>query len=162
MTFGKMLPLWFFTLCENTWPGDWFKHSRWLFAIDETFHIMALGMLIGTLAIIDVRLLGFGMRRQSVLQLSKFLGPWTLVGVALMVITGIPMFMSEAVHLSGSSPFLFKMIFLACAVTLHFTLHKKAISSNTGRVSGLDRLAACLSLTCWLGVALAGRAIAFL
>jgi hypothetical protein len=162
VTFGRILPYWFFTYCETTWPGSWFKHSRWLFAIDETFHIMALGMLIGTLVIVDLRLLGFGMRRQSAAQLSRYLGPWTLLGVTLMVITGVPLFMSEAVHLSGSSPFLFKMIFLFCAVTLHFTLHRKATALSTGQSSGLDRLAASLSLMCWLGVALAGRAIAFL
>lgn len=123
---------------------------------------MALGMLIGTLVIVDLRLLGFGMRRQSVSQLAGFLGPWTLLGVASMIVTGIPLFMSEAVKLSGSSPFFFKMIFLVCAVTLHFTLHRKAIASSARQGSGLGKLAACLSLMCWLGVALAGRAIAFL
>ncbi len=162
MTFGEILPDWFFALCENSWLGAWFKHSRWAFAIDETFHIMALGMLIGTLVIIDLRLLGLGMRRQSVAQLARYLAPWTLLGVALMILTGVPMFLSEAVRLSRSSPFLFKMMFLSCALTLHFTLHRKAIASSGGQVSGLDRVAASLSLMCWLGVALAGRAIAFL
>jgi hypothetical protein len=112
--------------------------------------------------IVDLRLLGFGMRRQSVAQLAGFLGPWTLVGVASMIVTGVPLFMSEAVKLSGSSPFFYKMIFLACAVTLHFTLHRKAIASSAKPGSGLGKLAACLSLMFWLGVALAGRAIAFL
>jgi hypothetical protein len=162
VTFGRIIPDWFFKLCENTWPGLWFKQSQWMFAIDETFHIMALGMLIGTLVIVDLRLLGFGMRRQSVAQVAGYFAPWTLIGVALMVITGVPLFMSEAIRLSKSSPFLFKMIFLFCAVTLHFTLHRKAIASSTGQASGLGRLAATLSLMCWLGVALAGRAIAFL
>lgn len=162
VTLGRFIPDWFFALCESSWPGSWFKHSQWMFAIDETFHIMALGMLIGTLVIVDLRLLGLGMRRQSVSQLAGYLAPWTLLGVALMIFTGIPLFMSEAVRLGKSSPFLVKMIFLLCAVTLHFTLHRKAIASSTSHGSGLGKLAACLSLVCWLGVALAGRAIAFL
>jgi hypothetical protein len=162
VTFGRILPAWFFTLCENSWLGSWFKHAQWLFAIDETFRIMALGMLIGTLVIVDLRLLGLGMRRQSVPQLAGFLAPWTLLGVALMIITAVPLFMSEAIKLSGSSPFFYKMIFLVCAITLHFTLHRKATASSTRQGSGLGKLAACLSLICWLGVALAGRAIAFL
>jgi uncharacterized membrane protein len=156
------MPAWFFTLCESNWPGSWFKNARWFFAIDETFHIMALGMLIGTLVIVDLRLLGFGMRRQSVAQLARSLAPWTLLGVASMIITGVPLFMSEAIKLSRSSPFFYKMIFLICAVTLHFTLHRKATTSSTWQDSGLGKLAASLSLICWLGVALAGRAIAFL
>jgi hypothetical protein len=149
-------------MCEYNWPGSWFKHAQWFFAIDETIHIMALGMLIGTLLIVDLRLLGLGMRRQTVAQLARDLAPWTVLGVALMIATGVPMFMSEAVKLSRSSPFFYKMIFLSCAVTLHFTLHRKAIASSTSQGSGLGKLAASLSLMCWLGVALAGRAIAFL
>jgi hypothetical protein len=162
VTFGSFIPGWFFALCENSWPGTWFKHSQWMFAIDETFHIMALGMLIGTLVIVDLRLLGLGMRRQSVSQLAGYLAQWTLLGVGLMIFTGVPLFMSEAVRLGKSSPFLFKMIFLFCAVTLHFTLHRKAIASSPSQGSTLGKLAACLSLMCWLSVALAGRAIAFL
>jgi hypothetical protein len=162
VTFGRILPFWFFVSCETNWPGSWFKNARWFFAIDETFHIMALGMLIGTLVIVDLRLLGFGMRRQSVVQLSRFLGPWTLLGVASMIITGIPLFMSEAIKLSKSTPFFYKMVFLLCAVTLHFTLHRKVTASSASQDSGLGKLAASLSLLCWLGVALAGRAIAFL
>jgi hypothetical protein len=162
VTFGRIIPAWFFSLCETTLPGSWFKNARWFFAIDETFHIMALGMLIGTLVIVDLRLLGFGMRRQSVLELAKYLAPWTLLGVALMIVTGVPLFMSEAIRLSRSSPFFYKMIFLCCAVSLHFTLHRKAIASSASQGSGLGKLAASLSLICWLGVALAGRAIAFL
>jgi hypothetical protein len=162
VTFGRILPNWFFVLCESSWPGSWFKHAQWFFAIDETFHILALGMLIGTLVIVDLRLLGFGMKRQSVAQIAGFLAPWTLFGVASMIITGVPMFMSEAVKLSRSSPFFYKMIFLFCAITLHFTLHRKATAPSARQGSGLGKLAASLSLICWLGVALAGRAIAFL
>jgi hypothetical protein len=162
VTFGRILPGWFFWQCENTLPGSWFKHAQWFFAVDETIHIMALGMLIGTLVIVDLRLLGLGMRRQSVQQLAGYLAPWTLLGVALMIITGVPLFMSEAVKLSRSSPFFYKMVFLICAVALHFTLHRKATAAGATQGSGLGKLAASLSLICWLGVALAGRAIAFL
>ena len=96
MTFGRILPAWFFALCEYTWPGSWFKHAQWFFAIDETFHIMALGMLIGTLVIVDLRLLGFGMRRQSVSQLAGYLGPWTAVWSGLD-----DRYRHSAVHVGG-------------------------------------------------------------
>jgi hypothetical protein len=51
---------------------------------------------------------------------------------------------------------------LLCAVTLHFTLRRKAITSSTSQGSGLGKQAACLPLMCWLSVAVAGGAIAFL
>jgi len=162
MTFGHILPRAFFVFCENTWPGSLLVKSQWGFAIVETFHIMALGMLLGTLAIVDVRLLGFGMRRQTPAQLYEDLAPWTWLGIVLMVCTGVPLFMSEAQRLSGSGPFFYKMVFLSLALITHFTLHRKFTLSGATVGSNLGKFAGCLSLLCWLGVALAGRAIAFI
>jgi hypothetical protein len=119
---------------------------------------MALGMLLGSLVIVDVRLLGFARQRQSPAQLYKYLSAWTRLGIGVMVLTGVPMFMSEAQKLSNSDPFFYKMIFLSLALITHFTIHKRAI---THEGLWLGKLAACVSLICWLGVALAGRAIAF-
>lgn len=162
MTFAHLLPRAFFIFCETTWPGSYLVKSQWGFAIVETFHIMALGMLLGTLAIVDLRLLGFGMRRQTPAQLYQDLSPWTWFGVVLMACTGIPLFMSEAERLSASVPFFYKMVFLFLALITHFTLHRRAALSGTAVGSGLGKLAGAVSLVCWLGVALAGRAIAFL
>jgi hypothetical protein len=161
MSFAHILPRAFFVFCENTWPGSYLVKSQWGFAIVETFHIMALGMLLGTLAIVDVRLLGFGMRRQTPAQLYDDLAPWTRLGVVLMILTGVPLFMSEAQRLSSSGPFFYKMVFLTLALVTHFTLHRQVTLSGAKVNSGLGKLAGCLSLLCWLGVALAGRAIAF-
>jgi len=118
---------------------------------------MALGMLIGTLVIVDLRLLGLGMRRQSVAQLSRFLGPWTLFGVASMIITGIPLFMSEAIS-SAKALLSFTKWFSSYALsTLHFTLHRKVTASGASQDSGLGKLAASLSLLCcWAWHSLAG------
>lgn len=156
------LPLAFFRWCENEFIGNWIKESTWVFAIVETIHIMALAMLLGTIFIVDIRLLGFGMRRQSPAQLAKDLAPWTLTGIALMILTGIPLFLSEATRLSSSGPFCFKMVFLVLALLIHFTIYRRATQPGSRQHEGINRLAGCLSLICWFGVALAGRAIAFL
>jgi len=90
VTFGRIIPDWFFKLCENTWPGLWFKQSQWMFAIDETFHIMALGMLIGTLVIVDLRLLGFGMRRKGELFWLSRMASDMNKGTPVMTINATP------------------------------------------------------------------------
>lgn len=107
MTFAHILPRAFFIFCENTWPGSYLVKSQWGFAIVETFHIMALGMLLGTLAIVDIRLLGFGMRRQTPAQLYNDLAPWTWLGVVLMVCTGVP-----PVHVGGPKALCKRPLFL--------------------------------------------------
>ena len=158
----SFIPAVFFQWCQNTSIGDAIRASRWSFAIVETVHIIGIGMLLGALLVIDLRMLGFGMKRQTVAQLSREVTPWIRGALLVMILTGIPLFLSEAVKLSVSAPFFWKMILLLVVLLLHFTVHNKAVSRNAEDGAWLGKMAACLSLACWLGVALAGRAIAFL
>jgi hypothetical protein len=160
VVFVRLLPMSFFAGCENTWPGSWIRHGQWAFAVTETLHVMVLGMLLGTIIVMDLNLLGFGVRRQSAAELASDLAPWTWSALALMVITGIPLFMSEALRLGKSGPFFYKMLFLLGAILIHACIFGRA-KSALGIGSGLGKLLGALSLICWLGVALSGRAIAF-
>ena len=161
MHLANILPPSFFRWCQHTWIAQYQADSLWAFAILETIHILGLTVLLGTLLAMDLRLLGVTMRRYSTEQVARELTPLTLGALGVMVLTGIPMFMYQAIRYSTSTPFFIKMMFLLTAVTLHFTLHRRAISREVGPDAGLGRLSACLSLMCWLGVAFAGRAIAF-
>jgi len=161
MRFIRFVPTSFFAACEHTWPGSWIRHGQWTFAITETFHIMALGMLLGTIVVLDLRLLGLGPWKQSSSEFASDLLGWTWAAFALMVLTGVPLFMSEAQRLGKSGPFFYKMMFLVVALVVQAMIfginsgRGAALSGRTGKVLG------ALSLLSWLGVALAGRAIAF-
>jgi hypothetical protein len=162
VTLLRFVPLSFFHWCENVWPGKWIREATWVFAITETIHIMVLAVLLGTIFVLDLRLLGLGLTKRPVSQLARELKPWTLTSLVLMVLTGIPLFMSEATRMGHDWPFFYKMIFLILAVLTQFTIFPAATREGRPEGSGLGKLAACLSLVCWFGVALAGRAIAFL
>jgi hypothetical protein len=163
MNFSELLPFSFFRWSENTFIGYYIKRqSMWGFAVTETIHIIALSILLGSTLVVDLRLLGHGMKRQSVAEISRLLNRWTWGSFAVMVITGIIMFDSEAVRLSRSGPFFYKIMFLLLAVLFHMTIHRKVTGPNAREGSGMAKVAAYLSLFCWLSVALAGRAIAFL
>jgi hypothetical protein len=159
MSAADFLPASFFQWCMNAHVSKAINESLWLFAVIETVHIVALTVLLGTMLVVDLRLLGIGMHRQSAPELAREVGPWTVSAIAAIVFTGVPMFASQAVRYSHSVPFLYKIVLLLTAIALHFTLHRKATQSEAAR---LGKLAAGLSLACWFGVALAGRAIAFL
>lgn len=158
----NFLPPDFFRWCQRTWIGRYEAESLWAFAIIETIHILGLTVLLGTLLVMDLRLLGLGMQRQSVRELSGELAPLTLGALVVMIFTGVPLFLYEAVRLSTSGPFFYKMIFLLLAIIVHFTIHRKATGTAIGSEGSFGKLSACLSLMCWLGVALAGRGIAFI
>ncbi len=162
MTFVHLLPLSFFHWCEHVWPGKWIKEATWVFAVTETIHIMVLAVLLGTIVVIDLRLLGMGLKRRSPATLARDLEPWTLISIILMAITGVMLFMSEAVRLSTSGPFFYKILFLVLALIVHFTITRTSTKPGVPEGATLGKVAACLSLFFWFGVAFAGRAIAFL
>ena len=162
MNFLHILPISFFHWCEAVWPGKWIKEATWVFAIVETIHIMVLAILLGSIFVIDLRLLGVGMKRRSPATLARDLSPWTITSIVLMVITGTMLYMSEAVRLSQSGPFFFKILFLFLALIVHFTITRASTRPGIPEGATLGKVAACLSLFFWFGVAFAGRAIAFL
>ena len=163
MNFGRSLPPAFFKWCEHAFIGTFIqRQSMWGFAITETIHIIALSILLGSTLVVDLRLLGYGMKRQSVAEISGILNPWTWGAFLVTVITGITMYDSEAARLSTSGPFFYKIVFLLLAVIFHVTIHRKMTGPNAKQGTATAKVAACFSLVCWLAVALAGRAIAFL
>jgi hypothetical protein len=122
-------------------------------------HYISFALSIGTIAIVDFRLLGLGMKRQTAAELAGDLNRWTLAGLALMLITGPLMFSADAVVYHVNPSFQFKMMCLTAALLFHFTLHRRAIRPGTPPLAA--RLAGALSLTLWTAVVAGGRMIAF-
>lgn len=158
----QLLPLSFFRWWEASWIASFVNTAQWYFAIIETIHIMAFTILLGTIFIVNMRALGFGLRRQSSAEVARYLKPYTWGCLLIVAITGGVLFASEAVRLGGSDPFLWKIDILALAVLLHVFISKKLTSNVASEGSLWIKIAACISLLCWFSVALAGRAIAFL
>ena len=102
----------------------------------------------------DLRLLGFGLRRIQVARLADQLTPWTRAGLAVMLITGPVMFASDMPRYLANPAFRVKMALLCTALLSHFTIHRKAVASGNGR------FAAAVSMVLWSCVVLGGRAIA--
>jgi hypothetical protein len=132
---------------------------EWAFPMVESLHFIGFAFLIGTIAIVDFRMLGLAMRRQPVAQIASDLAPWTRIGLAMMLITGPMMFSADAVTYSVNPSFRLKMIFLAIAILYNFTLHHMAVRSEKPGAVGM--LAAVVSLLLWTSVLGAGRMIAF-
>jgi len=131
--------------------------SEWLFPVIESIHISGLAILVGTVAIVDFRLLGLVLRERPVSQIAGALKLWTLAGIGIMLTTGPLMLSAEPERGYGNPAFAFKMSCLLLALVTHFTIHRR--STRPGHAGG--KFAACLSLLLWTGVMFGGRAIAF-
>jgi hypothetical protein len=135
------------------------NNNAWAFPLLEIIHITGFALSIGTIAIVDLRLLGLGMRNQSSAQLMKDTTPWTLVGLAVMLMSGPLIFSSDPNMYLYNSPFRFKMGALLIAILYNYTIHRKVALSNPSPILG--KLAGGVSLALWISVVFAGLFIAF-
>jgi hypothetical protein len=109
---------------------------------------------------VDLRLLGVGMLRQSAADLAADLEPWTRLGIVIMLTTGPLMFSTDAVAYHFNPSFQFKMTCLALALLLHFTVHRRAVRPGVSPLAAKG--AAVISLVLWSLVVAGGRMIAFI
>jgi len=156
----SLLP--FFEWCYQSAIGETIRDSTWLFPVIEAFHLLGLGLTAGAVLLVDLRLLGVGINRQPVAQLSADAEPWLLGGLTMMFSSGIPLFLSEAIKCYHSFPFWVKMTSLFLALLFAFTVRRRVTRSGfTSDRPLLGRLTALISLSLWFGVAWGGRWIGF-
>src|SRR6185503_11101508 len=72
------------------------RDSLYLFPLIESSHVIGLSMVFGTIAIIDLRLLGIASTRRSFTRIASDLLKWTWAAFALTVTTGLLMFITNA------------------------------------------------------------------
>jgi hypothetical protein len=156
----SLLP--FFQWCYQTAIGEGIRDSTWVFPVIEACHLLGLGLTVGAVLIVDLRLLGVGLARAPVAQLAAATQPWLLGSLAVMFSSGIPLFLSEATKCYYSFPFWIKMTSLFLVLLFTFTIRRHV--TQTGLISArprLGRLTAFTSLALWFGVAWGGRWIGF-
>ena len=126
------------------------------FPILECVHIAGIVCGVGTAALVDLRLLGIGLNKNSAAQLWKNALPWTLAGLALAIFAGLMLFSIDPEAYYVNPAFRLKMAFLALAIAFYFTMVRKAALANKG-----GAFVACLSLGLWTLVPFGGIFIEF-
>jgi hypothetical protein len=140
--------------------GSTIRESLWLFPVIEAVHLLGLCVLGGSLLVLDLRMLGAGLRQQPVASIAREARPWLLGSVAVMIATGTSLFLSEAVKCYYSPAFWTKMSALPVALLFTLTVRQRVALANIDATM-VTRLVAVTSLAVWLTVAAAGRWIGF-
>src|SRR4051812_21907837 len=83
--------------------------NEWAFPLTECFHITAFALSIGTIAIVDLRLLGVAMKHQTTGQLTRDTGMWTFAGLVIVILSGLLIFSSDPIHYLYNQAFRFKV-----------------------------------------------------
>jgi hypothetical protein len=139
--------------------GETIRSSAVLIALTQIIHLLGLTMLAGTVLMVDMALLGFGIRRVPTSRIAAELAPWTAGGLAVMLISGPLILSSETRKCYDASFFWIKMATLLAAVVFHFTVYRRVTRSEPPIGPFRARLVACVSLGLWIGVALAGKMV---
>lgn len=147
-------------LLQSNAISDALNSSEWVFPITECFHIGAFAFSIGMIALVDFCMMGVGIRHTKPSQVWRATAPWTLLGLAVVLLSGPVLFLSDPRMYLHNASFVFKMYALAAALLFTYTVHRKVALSDTA--SGPVRvLVGVVSLLLWISVVFGGLFIAF-
>jgi hypothetical protein len=146
--------------------GTTIAESTWMFPTIETLHVIALVTVIGTIGLVDLRLVGVKGHALRVSQLASDTLPWTWGAFTLAALTGSLLFISKASSYMINPYFLGKMVLLALAginmMYFHLTTWRAVDHWELDpSFPPAAKIAGWLSLVFWFGVVFCGRAIGF-
>jgi hypothetical protein len=147
------LPLWL-----NWAPLVFVRDSKYGMPVVQSFHLMGLTILLAAVLLLDLRLAGLGMNDYGLSWLARQLKPWTLSALAVVISSGLVMFLATPGKYLASHPFRLKMALLCLALLFHFGVVGRFTAADCDvRSRRVDVIVVCLSLTLWFGVGWAGR-----
>ena len=153
-------------LLYNSGIGTALRESDYAFSIVESIHVLSITLLIGTIVILDLRMLGLVLRSLSVTRIARNIFPLAWTGFAISFISGFLLFWAEAAKMYGNPAFRAKVILLALVglnpLIFHTTIYRRVHEWEVLDISPWRaRAAAVASITLWAGIVIAGRAIAY-
>jgi len=151
----------FFQFMNDSWVAKAISESLWIYPLDQAIHLVFLALFAGSILILDIRLLGLGMREQTVAKIARDSWPWVIVGFLGLVATGIPQLIQNAMREYYSEFFWIKMYVLPIALIYTITVRRMVSQADEGRVNpGVQKIVGLVSILLWFGgVAIPSRLI---
>jgi uncharacterized membrane protein (DUF485 family) len=154
---------------EASGLGRAMREWLWLYPTVEIVHIVGIALLFGSIAVLDLRLLGFS-RTIPVRRLARHVLPWTAASFALILPSGLLMFIAHASDFIASPVFVLKMCLILAAGANAALFHAMVLSTadvwDANEMRDLPpppsaRVSAALSLLIWVAVIACGRLLAY-
>jgi hypothetical protein len=151
---------------EDTPLAQSIAESNWIFPIIETIHVIALALLLGTVCVVDLRLLGWASAQRPYRQIAREVLPWTWAAFGISVMSGGLMFITKAPEYYANTAFRIKALCLLLA-GINMLVFELATARDAAKwIGGLPapwpgRLGAAFSLLLWIAVVFFGRRVGF-
>jgi len=140
----------------------------WIIPTVQAVHILAISVVLASMAMFDLRLLGFAGNRNSIASLSRRFMPWVWGALIVLAASGCILIIGEPKRSLGNVVFQLKMCMLATAIaaTLGFqSVLKRDLAGGAADLApahaAVAKITGLLSLVLWVGIAVAGRLIAY-
>jgi hypothetical protein len=151
------------TMLHTSQAAEAMRSSAWLYPIVEIVHIVGFAVLVGSVAMFDLRVLGCS-RSVPVPAAGRMLLPWTLASLLVIVPTGLLLFSAHPHELANNKVFQLKLLLIALAglnaLVFHVGVYRTVPNWN-GAAPAPARLHAAASLALWIGVISCGRLLAY-
>jgi len=141
--------------------ADTLNNAEWTFALAECVHIGGFAVSIGSIALVDLRMLNLGLRKDTAARILRYTEPWTLIALVFVVFSGLMLFLSQADIYLVNQIFPLKMYILIAALIYNFTVHRK-VAKMENPPPVLNKLVAVISLLLWVSVVFGGIFTGFL
>ncbi len=136
------------------------NNNEWSFPLLEIIHIAGFALAIGTIFMVDLRLIGAGIRRQKASQLARAVAPWTLAGLAAVLISGPLIWSSDPNMYLHNPAFQFKMAAFFLALVYQYTIRRSVALRDAAPAVSVP--VGLVSVALWISVIAGGIFIAFI
>ena len=141
--------------------ADTLNNTEWAFPLAECVHIGGFAIGVGSIALVDFRMLNFGLRHETAARILRYTEPWTVIGLVLVVFSGLMLFASQVGIYLTNQVFPYKMYVLVAALIYNFTIHRK-VATMENPPPGISRFVAIVSLLLWVSIVFGGIFTGFL
>ena len=141
--------------------ADALNNTEWAFPLAECIHIGGMAVGVGSIALVDFRMLNLGLRHETSARILRYTELWTIGALVLVLFSGLMLFVSQVGIYLSNQVFPYKMYVLLAALIYNFTVHRKvATMENPPPV--LTKSVAIISLLLWVSIVFGGIFTGFL
>lgn len=141
--------------------ADALNNTEWAFPLAECIHIGGFAIGVGSIALVDFRMLDLGLESESSARILRYTEPWTVVALFFIIFSGFTLFICQPQVYLVNLVFPIKMYLLAAALLYNFTIHRK-VATMKDPAPALARPVAIVSLLLWVLVVFGGLFTGFL
>ena len=142
------------------------RESEIAFPLTEAIHLLGLGISVGTILWVDLRLLGRVVPQVRVTEVLSRLEPWAKAGFAVMFISGLLLFLGKPDNYYATGAFKLKMVLLPLAGLNVLFFHKRvfplvAAWDASPSPPWQSRMVGVVSMSLWIVIIVLGRWTAY-